>query len=628
MLLGLRNILLLTFSAEQVCPRFEVSKLVISLARVDETPGHERTFFGSTKIGIMLHLLLFLLAPPAAPAGDEFHKLLAQEWNYELESSPESATAWGDPRFNDRLSDYSPAGAARDLKRQQDFARRFEGIAPGALTPADQLNRQLILQRLRTRIGELERKVWEMPVDQMNGVQLSLAQLPSNTTFRSLKDYEDYLSRLLKIPQALEQVETTLRAGMRDRLMPPRYLLEKAAGQTEDIAKAVPGKSPFAEPLKDFPAQITAPDRERLEKSIKQAIASDVSPAYAKLARFLRDTYVPAGRKDPGIWAVPGGDEYYRGEIAVMTTTTLSPDEFHAIGLKQVEEITGQMLALAKRLGYQDLKSLDRAIAGNPKLHGTSGEQILQLYRQHTEDMKARMPQLFGRQPKAPLAVVPMDSFRAPSAVPADYSPGSPDGTRPGRINVNEYAPTKRLLLNVEAIAYHEGIPGHHQQIALAQELSGLPEFRRHANYNAYTEGWALYAERLAKEVGLYTDPYSEYGRLQNEMWRAVRLVVDTGVHAKHWSRRQMIDFFHAHTAMDDLNINTEVDRYIAWPAQALGYKAGQIKILELRERARKALGKRFDLRAFHDAVLGEGALPLDVLDARIDAWIRRRQGS
>ena len=309
-----------------------------------------------------------------------------------------------------------------------------------------------------------------------------------------------------------------------------------------------------------------------------------------------------------------------------MTTTELSPEEYHAIGLRQVEEITGEMLAVAKRMGYRDLASLNKAIAGDRKLYAKSGEELLHLYAKHTDDMRQKMGQLFGRQPKAPLVVVPMEAFRAPDAVPADYTPGSADGKRPGRINVNEYNPTGRLLLNVEAIAYHEGIPGHHQQIALAQELEGVPEFRRHAEYNAFSEGWALYSERLGKEVGFYQDPYSNYGRLQNEMWRAVRLVVDTGVHSKHWTRQQMVDYFHAHTAMDDINIQTEVDRYIAWPAQALAYKAGQLKILALRDRARRELGDRFDLRAFHDAVLGEGALPLDVLGEQMERWIAARK--
>ena len=572
----------------------------------------------------MVLILPLLIAFATPNVTDQFHGLLAEEWRYELETDPEMATGLGDSRFNDRLSDYSPQGKATELGRKQEFLRRFQAVAENSLSEPDRLNRLLILRRIQRQIDSLQLKVWETPVDQMNGVQIELAQLPNDTLFRKPKDYDDYIARLHKVPNALAQVEQALRAGMHDGLVPPRYLLEKAAVQTESLAKAKANESPFGKPMGKFPSAVSAADQARFKREIEQAVNNEVGPAYAKLAQFMRAEYVPAGRKEPGIWSVPGGDRYYRAQIAAMTTTELSPDEFHAIGLKQVDEITAEMLVLAKRLGFSDLTSFNRAIAANPKLRGESGEQMLRLYQQHTDDMRALMPRLFTRQPKAPLIVAPMDSFRAPNAVPADYSPGSADGSRPGRINVNEFDPTSRSLLNVEGIAYHEGIPGHHQQIALAQELTGLPEFRRHSQYNAFVEGWALYSERLGKEVGLYKDPYSDYGRLQNEMWRAVRLVVDTGVHAKHWSRQQMVDFFHAHTAMDDTNINTEVDRYIAWPAQALGYKAGQIKILELRDRAKNALGARFDLRAFHDAVLENGALPLDVLNKQITEWIAK----
>jgi uncharacterized protein (DUF885 family) len=287
-----------------------------------------------------------------------------------------------------------------------------------------------------------------------------------------------------------------------------------------------------------------------------------------------------------------------------------------------VAEIEAQMLAIARKQGYQDLKTFNTHILQDRKHYGTSGEQILSLYQHYTNQMYAKLPQYFGRLPKNKLVVVPMEAYRAPDAVPADYSIGAGDGSRPGRINVNEYAPTQRLLLNAEAIAYHEGIPGHHLQFSIAQELTDIPPFRKFTAYNAYSEGWALYAETLSHEIGFYQDPYSEYGRLQNLMWRSVRLVVDTGVHSKHWSRQQMIDFFHQHTAMDNQNIETEVDRYIVWPAQALGYKLGEMTILRLREQARKELGSRFDIRTFHDAVLRRGPLPLDVLEAQVNEWI------
>jgi uncharacterized protein (DUF885 family) len=280
------------------------------------------------------------------------------------------------------------------------------------------------------------------------------------------------------------------------------------------------------------------------------------------------------------------------------------------------------MLQVANELGFKDLISFNASIKANKSLYAKSGDQIIGLYRKYLDGMRGKMSTLFTHQPKAALGVVPMEAFRAKDGVPADYSPGTADGSRPGRINIDTYDPTHRLTLNIEAIAYHEGIPGHHQQIALAQEMTGLPEFRKNADYNAFVEGWALYAERLGKEVGFYQDPYSEYGRLENEMWRAVRLVVDTGVHYKHWGRQQMVDYFHAHTAMDEPNIETEVDRYIAWPGQALAYKAGQIEILKLRAHAKQELGSRYDLRAFNDAVLSHGALPLDTLDEVINNWI------
>ena len=295
-----------------------------------------------------------------------------------------------------------------------------------------------------------------------------------------------------------------------------------------------------------------------------------------------------------------------------MTTTDLGPEDIHQLGLKQVAEIETEMLKIARQQGFSDLASFNEHIRNDRHLYASSGQQLLGLYQHYTDQMYAKLPQLFSHLPKNKLEVIPMEAFRAPDAVPADYSPGAGDDSRPGRINVNEYNPQHRLLLNVEAIAYHEGIPGHHLQFSIAQELPNLPPFRRFASYNAYSEGWAFYAERLGKEVGFYQDPYSEYGRLENEMWRSVRLVVDTGVHYKHWSRQQMVDFFRRHTAMDEPNIQTEVDRYIAWPAQALAYKLGQMKIVELRERARGALGDKFDIRAFHDAVLADGPLPLE----------------
>jgi uncharacterized protein (DUF885 family) len=322
------------------------------------------------------------------------------------------------------------------------------------------------------------------------------------------------------------------------------------------------------------------------------------------------------------VWALPDGAARYRSEIRRLTTTDLSPEQIHQIGLQQIAETEAQMLVLARKLGFSDLVTLNDHIKKDRSLYATSGQQVLDLYTKYTRQMEVQLPKLFGRLPQNKLEVIPMDPFRAKNAVPADYNSGAADGSRPGHINVNEWDPEHRLTLNIEAIAYHEGVPGHHLQISIAQELQGLPAFRRNGDYTAFVEGWALYSERLGKEIGFYQDPYSDYGRLENEMWRAIRLVVDTGVHEKHWSREQMVDFFHRYTAMDEPNVQSEVDRYIAWPGQALAYKLGQLEILKLREEARQKLGDKFDLRAFHDQVLGQGPLPLEVLPRQVEGWI------
>ncbi|MFZ0960945.1 MAG: DUF885 domain-containing protein [Terriglobia bacterium] len=552
---------------------------------------------------------------------------LQEEWEYHLRTNPEDATEVGDNRYNDRLSDYSPEFFAADAQHARQALQVFESIDATGFPEQERLSKALMMRELREKIEAAGFKDWEMPVDQMNGVQQALASLPSDTTFRSVKDYQDYVARLHQIPRVLQQATANMRRGLRDHLVPPRYLLEKAALETQDIAGKSVGDSPFTQPVRNFPVGISEAEQKSLRDAVFAVVRQEVAPAYARLADFLRNEYGPHGRSEYGIWALPDGDARYRFDIKQMTTTDMSPEQIHQLGLKQVAEIEAEMLKLARRQGYNDLPSFNEHIRKDQQLYATSGEQLLGLYKHYTDQMYAKLPQMFGRLPRNKLIVVPMEAFRAPNEVPADYSIGAGNGSRPGRINVNEYDPRHRLLLNVEAIAYHEGIPGHHLQFSIAQEQTDLPAFRRFAYYNAYSEGWAFYAERLGREVGFYQDPYSEYGRLENEMWRSVRLVVDTGVHAKHWSRQQMVDFFRQHTAMDEPNIETEVDRYIAWPGQALAYKLGQMKIIELRERARKELGERFDLRAFHDAVLGDGPLPLDVLEANMDRWIAAQKG-
>jgi uncharacterized protein (DUF885 family) len=548
--------------------------------------------------------------------------LLDEEWQYELREDPESATALGDARYNDRLSDYSVAAYHADLEQKRKFLERFEAIDPTGLSAQDGLSRTLMIRRLRQDIEGAQFKPWEMPVNQMDGPHLSLVDLVTLTPFHDVKDYDNYLSRLHQIPRLFDQVIANMRQGIEDRLMPPRALLEKVAVQAQEIADKTGADSPFAQPQETFPAGIPAAEQQRLRAAVLAAINHEIDPAYQKFARFVRDEYAPRGRSEPGVWSLPDGGQRYRFAIRQITTTDLSPEQIHQIGIQQIAETETEMLALAHQLGFNDLASLNEHIKKDRALYASSGQQLLDLYGKYAGQMEAKLPSLFRRLPQNQLVVVPMDSFRAKNAVPADYTPGSEDGSRPGRINVNESAPESRLVLNVEAIAYHEGVPGHHLQISVAQELGELPAFRRNGEYTAFVEGWALYAERLGKEIGFYQDPYSDYGRLENEMWRAIRLVIDTGVHEKHWSREQMVEYFHRYTAMDEPNIQTEVDRYIAWPGQALAYKLGQLEILKLRAEAREKLGDRFDIRAFHDQIIGSGPLPLDVLDSQIEAWI------
>ena len=550
------------------------------------------------------------------------HSLFDEQWQYEMRTHPELATSIGDNRYNDRLSDESAEAVQAELEQARKFLARLEAISPSGLPPEDALSRELMVRDLRLELQGARFKNWEMPVNQRGGPHLEFPSLVAITPFNTVKDYENYLSRLRRMPRVVDQVIANMRLGTRDGLMQPRYLLEKVAPQADEIASTTGTASPFYKPLRQFPAEIPEGDQKRLRDAVLRTISGQIIPAYQRFSKFVREEYAPKGRSEPGVWALPDGDARYRYAIRQITTTDLTPDEIHEIGLRELHQTEQEMLAVAKQFGFNDLATFNKHIKNDRKLYATSGQQLLDLYAKYVREIAPDLPKLFGRLPKAKLVAIPMEGSRSKNAVPADYDNGTPDGSRPGHINVNEWDPEHRLLLNVEAIAYHEGMPGHHLQISLAQELNDLPNFRKHAEYTAFVEGWALYSERLAKEVGKYQDPYSEYGRLENEMWRDIRLVIDTGVHAKHWSRDQMVEYFHKYTAMDEPNIQTEVDRYVSWPGQALAYKLGQLEILRLRDDAREKLGPKFDVRSFHDEVLGSGPLPLDVLHSRVQAWI------
>lgn len=552
------------------------------------------------------------------------HKLLNEQWEYFLRTSPEFASILGDKRYNDKLSDFSQAAIDRDLAQNRVFLAKFTAVDATGFPEQERLNRDLMVRNLRETLDAAKFREWEMPVNQMNGLHIDAPQLVTSLSFDTVKDYEDYIARLKQLPRAFREVTIQMRKGMSEGLMPPKILLVQAAKQANDLATQKPEDSPFAIPTTKFPKEFSAGDQQRLRDGVLAALRDSVLPAYVKFTAFLNDEYAPHGRNDIGTWALPNGAERYAFAVRRSTTTNMTPDEIHALGLREVARIEADQLVIAKKLGFPTVKALRDSIPKIPALHPSSREAILDEYRHYVDQMSAKLPTLFGRLPKAKLEVMPIEAFLEKEAS-THYNQGTPDGSRPGHVFVNTYDFANQLTINNESTAYHEGIPGHHMQISIAQELPDLPPFRQQASYTAFQEGWALYSERLGKEIGFYQDPYKDYGRLDDEMLRAIRLVVDTGIHGReHWTRDQVLQFFREHSSNNEATIQSETDRYIAWPAQALAYKVGQLTILRLREKARTALGDKFSLPAFHDELIGAGALPMDVLETRMNEWIAR----
>ena len=549
------------------------------------------------------------------------HKLLDEQWEYTLRNSPEFASILGDKRYNDRLSDFSQAAIDRDAAQTKIFLREFEAVDATGFPEQEKLNRDLMVRNLRESVDAQRFREWEMPVNQMGGLHIDLPQLITSLSFATVKDYDDYIARLKQLPRAFGEATVQMRKGMAEGLMPPKILLVQVVTQAGNIASQKPEDTPFAIPTTQFPKAFSSADQQRLRAGVLAVVRDSVLPSYAKFSAFVRDEYAPRGRTDIGTSALPDGAARYAFAVRRSTTTNMTPDEIHQLGLREVARIEEEQLAIAKKLGFRDLKAFRDSIPKIPSLHPKSRQQILDEYKHYTDQMWARLPELFGRLPKAKLEILPIEAFREKEAS-TSYNQGTPDGSRPGHVFVNTYDYANQTIINNESTAYHEGVPGHHMQVSIAQELPALPPFRQQAGYTAYVEGWALYSERLGKEIGFYQNPYIDYGRLDDEMLRAIRLVVDTGIHDKHWTRDQVVQFFHDHSSLNEANVQSETDRYIAWPAQALAYKVGQLTFLRLRDQARQALGSRFDIRAFHDELLGAGALPMDVLQDRVSQWI------
>ncbi|UJB18384.1 MULTISPECIES: DUF885 domain-containing protein [Lysobacter] len=555
-----------------------------------------------------------------------FNALVDEQWEGLMRELPEQASFFGDYRYNDAWSDFSLAGAQRHNEATRALLARFKAVDTRGFPESDLLNHRLMVRWLENDLQGYALKTHEMPLDQFNGTHLILTIMVKAFPFNDTQQYDDYLKRLREIPRILDQVTQVARQGAKDGLMQPRYLLDKVAAQCNGIADAAGEDNVFAASLKKFPDSVPAAERERLRKQILEAVDQQVRPAYRQLAEFVSKEYAPQGREQYGVWSLSGGEGLYRYAIEQFTTSSTSPEKIHQLGLSEVTRIEKEQTRIAKTLGYADLKSMREAVAADPKRHATSREQILDLYREYLAKMETKLPELFATLPTTQVQVQSVEAWREKEASAAQYMAGTPDGKRPGLITVNTGEPEKRLLTTIEAVAYHEGVPGHHLQLSMSRALPELPKFRTLLGQTAFIEGWGLYSEDLGKEVGFYQDPYSDFGRLSQELIRANRLVLDTGVHYKRWTREQMVQWMRDHSDMEEPNIQAEADRYIAWPGQALAYKMGQLKIRELRARAQAKLGKRFDRRVFHDQILGGGALPLRELETRIDVWIAATQ--
>ncbi len=565
------------------------------------------------------------LASPAfaqmAPVADRVtqqNALFEEFYQAGLKNSPERATSFGDYRYNALLGHYSLEEIARQHAEADEFLRRLKAIPTDGMSDKDVLSHRLLKWQLEREDVNYDLKNYEMPVNQQNGIHTRLADLALAVPFDSVQHYEDYVSRLHQIPRVLDQTTEVMRQGLKDGLMPPKIVLEKLPAQCDGVISA----NPFLRPTKKFPAEFSEEDKKRLTDEITKAVNHDVFPAYRRFAEFLRTDYDPKGRTELSIESLPDGKRRYAEAVKTMTTMNVTPAEVHEIGLKEVERITAEMTKLAHTQGHKDLASFREATNNDPKWKPQSEQQIVDDFAKYIHQMEPKLPELFGLLPKSPVTVEPIPDFA--KAESTHYVPGTPDGKRPGRVVVAVADPTKRTLVLDEAVAYHEGVPGHHMQISIAQTLQGVPKFRLHDFYSAYTEGWALYAEELGKEIGFYQNSVSDYGRLNSELFRAVRLVVDTGIHEKNWSREKVIDYMHANDVNDAL-AQTETDRYIAWPGQALAYKMGQLVIRKLREEGKAQLGPKFDIKAFHDEIINGGAMPLDLLQERVERWFKEQ---
>jgi uncharacterized protein (DUF885 family) len=563
-----------------------------------------------------------LMAAQNQGGSRELRDLFASAWDYDMEHRPEEASELGDRRWNDRWGDKSPEGYAERNRHNQEVLRQLAKIDRGRLNKTDQLNYDLFQKRYADRVEQFQYHWYLMDFNQREGPQTS-DTLGDALRFETVKDYEDWLARMRALPRFLDGFTALLRQGMRERMVHPRMIMERIPGQIDKQIVSDPEQSGFYKPFRRFPKEISAAEQQRLREQARQAVTQQIVPAFTRLKQFFAGEYLPACYEQAGAWQLPHGQELYAYFVRHYTTTNVTPEEVHQTGLKEVARIGREMDQVMQQAGFQGSRDqFFKFLRSDPQFFYKTPEDLLEAYKALVKTVDPNLVKVFRTLPREPYGVEPIPMAFAPDTTTAYYRPGAGDGSRAGTFFVNLYKPETRPKWEMMALSLHESVPGHHLQIARAHELGEMPSFRRFGEYTVFVEGWGLYAESLGDDMGLYGDPYSKFGQLSYEMWRAVRLVVDTGIHVKHWSREQAIRYFMENCPKHELDVTNEIDRYIAWPGQALAYKTGELKIKELRARASQALGAKFDLKEFHDVVLGSGPLPLDILERNVTEWI------
>jgi prolyl oligopeptidase len=569
-------------------------------------------------------LLLLGSIPAQADPTEIFNTLLKDAWEWELAEKPVFASRLGDRRYNDQWADISVEANERRHRQQREFLRRLSEIDASRLAGSDQLNYDLFRRSLEDDIEGFAYGHYLMPMSQRGGVQ-SLESTAESLRLTTVQDYEDWLERMSRVEDVVEQTMKLQEQGRKSGYMPPRVLMKRIPDQINSQIVEDPEKSPFFAAFREMPDGIDAEETRRIQETAKRLIEESIVPAYRQFGRYFADTYLPASRESIGASELPNGKAFYEYRVRSFTTTQMTPDEIHQLGLKEVKRIRDEMKLVIDEVQFEgSFEDFLTFLRTDPQFYYETPEDLYEGYLAVSKRIDPELVRLFGKLPRMPYGLRPIPDNIAPDTTTAYYNRPAADGSRPGYYYVNLYRPEVRPKYEMEVLSIHEAVPGHHLQIALQMELEEMPSFRKYSGFTAFSEGWGLYSESLGYEMGFYKDPYSKFGALTYDMWRAVRLVVDTGMHYKGWTRQQAIDFFKENAAKTEADIVNEIDRYISWPGQALAYKIGQLKMLDLRSRAEQALGDDFDIKAFHDALLGGGALPLEVLETRMTAWLAR----